>query len=317
MNNNKKTIIICITLIILTLIFNNKISNTLTNILTQNFALPKIHPNEYSKKDNYNFFEIPKDNIPLSKKEILGIMFEAINTREESFTFYCPSEYQACLEDVKNITTDPVILMHLSNFVHPYNSFTSLTPSFGESGQINLSFEYLYEQEQIDVINNKVEEIINKTIKNDMDDYTKIQTIHDYIINNAKYDQNYETSKYKSQIAYGPLIEGYAICNGYADAMAIFLTKLGYNNYKIATTPTDIGDENATGHVWNAVLIDNEWKHLDLTWDDPVSNTNKDYLYHKYFLVNDSEMQEADSGKVVITVHNYNKAIYSEFKKID
>ena len=137
-----------------------------------------------------------------------------------------------------------------------------------------------------------------------MDDQTKILTIHDYIINNSKYDvEKNETgiSEYHSSIAYGPLIEGYAICGGYADAMAIFLTKLGFDNYKIASDT----------HVWNAVLVNGKWLHLDLTWDDPVSEQGVDYLYHKYFLVNNEELIKADGN---LNNHLFKKAIYLEFK---
>ena len=49
--------------------------------------------------------------------------------------------------------------------------------------------------------------------------------------------------------------------------MGIFLTKMGYDNYKVATTIEK--DENTEGHVWNAVKINGEWLHLDLTWMIP------------------------------------------------
>ena len=59
--------------------------------------------------------------------------------------------------------------------------------------------------------------------------------------------------------------------------MAIFLNSLGVKNYKIAT-------EN---HIWNAVYIDNNWYHLDLTWDDPVTKDSAvDTLSHKFFMIN-------------------------------
>ena len=92
--------------------------------------------------------------------------------------------------------------------------------------------------------------------------------------------------------------------------MAIFLNKFGIKNYKIATTPEN---ENSTGHIWNAVYINDKWLHLDITWDDPVAESGKDYLLHKYFLVTNEELQKADEGKVVVTEHNFLKNIYSEF----
>lgn len=74
----------------------------------------------------------------------------------------------------------------------------------------------------------------------------------------------------------------YATCNGYTDLMAIFLTKIGFNNFKVATTPDEIS-YSTTGHIWNAVYLNDEWLHIDLTWDDPVSSDGKDYLFHTYF----------------------------------
>ena len=44
---------------------------------------------------------------------------------------------------------------------------------------------------------------------------------------------NIHDETYKSNTAYGVLIEGYGTCNGYSDAMAIFLNKMNIINYKI------------------------------------------------------------------------------------
>ena len=139
-------------------------------------------------------------------------------------------------------------------------------------------------------------------------------TVNDYIINNAKYDVERNKngdSKYLSYIAYGPLFEGYATCNGYTDLMAIYLTKLGIPNYKIATTKSSKSSSN--GHIWNAVNLDGKFLHLDLTWDDPVSDDGKYYLYHKYFLIDTKSLMEIDSGKVEIEEHNFDKNYYLEF----
>src|SRR5699024_41357 len=143
--------------------------------------------------------------------------------------------------------------------------------------EINLTIEYLYTDAEISAINTKADEILATILTNEMNDYEKIKTIHDYIVNNVKYDieRNEENdSKYNSYTAYGPLFEGYATCNGYTDLMAIFLTKIGFNNFKVATTPDEIS-YSTTGHIWNAVYLNDEWLHNDLTWDDPVSSDGK------------------------------------------
>ncbi len=271
--------------------------------------------NSYTKKNGYKYVSLSNDYIPYSYQDLLDIIYSTINNGWEQFTFYCPSEYTDCLKDIESICDDSVLLTHLNNFVHPFNNFTNLKSSIAESGEINLTITYLYTREEQRYILNEVKQIIANNVTSDMNNYDKIKSVHDYIINNTKYDvdKNDNNNKNESYKASGLLKNHLATCNGYADTMAVALTELGFNNYKIATTPEEIS-YSATGHVWNAVYVDNEWRHLDLTWDDPVSSDGKDYLYHKYFLVTNEEMDEADKGDVVIEEHNFNKQIYLEFK---
>ncbi len=272
--------------------------------------------NDYTKNKGYEYVSISKDYVPYSYQDLLDIIYSTVNNGWKQFTFYCPSEYTTCLKDIEKICDDSVLLTHLNDFVHPFNNFTNLKSSISESGEIHLTITYLYNQEEIDYINKEVDKIIEENVTGDMNNYDKIKSIHDYIINNTKYDVKRNESGDSKSLSYkaiGLLKDHLATCNGYADTMAIILTKMGFDNYKIATTPDEIS-YSATGHVWNAVYVDNEWRHLDLTWDDPVSSDGSDYLYHKYFLVTNEEMAEADKGEVEIEEHNFNKLIYLEFK---
>ena len=129
----------------------------------------------------------------------------------------------------------------------------------------------------------------------------KIKTIHDYIINNTDYDElktnNINDETYKSNTAYGVLIQGYGICSGYADTMAIFLNQLDIKNYKIS-------NEN---HIWNLVYVNGLWKHLDATWDDPISEFNANR--NTYFLISTEELIKLNDD-----THSFDKLIYSEAK---
>lgn len=315
--NNKTTFLIsgiCSLLIIFTVANVNKISNLLVNSLEENPKIVKETKSIYALNESFDYVKTTTDFTPLSFQDLKDIIYTTVDSGWNNFTFYCPNEYTNCVKDITKITNDQEILTHLNNFVSPYNSFSNIKTTISDSGEITLDINYLYTEEKINAINKKINEIIKNNITDVMDDYEKIKTIHDYIINNAKYDvkrNNDNTSEYDSYTAYGPLIEGYATCNGYTDAMALFLNKFGYKNFKIATTPDD---KNLTGHIWNAVYLNNKWLHLDVTWDDPVSEDGKDYLLHKYFLITDDELKKADEGKVIVTEHNYLKNIYSEFK---
>ena len=307
--------LICYSIIIIMLVNINDITDFLSKTVSSNQILTIAKSNEYTKDYDFMFVQNSKDYIPHSYNDLINIIYSIINQGWKEFTFYCPSEYKECIKDMSKLSKDELTLTHINNFVHPYNSFDVIETSITESGEIKINVIYLYSNEQITAINEYVDKTIKDLYVNGEDDYENIKRIHDYIINNTKYDRirNDEgNSEYESFNAYGPAIEGYATCNGYADLMAIILSKLNYENYKVATTKNEISYES-NGHIWNAVKIDNNYLHLDLTWDDPVDLNGKDYLYHKYFLVSTEEMNAADKGQVNVEEHNFNKSIYQEF----
>lgn len=293
------------------------LSTQLTTIIENNPIYVDQERNDYYKKDSFIFVQNTDSFVPLSKGDLKNIFFTVVNSGWNNFTFYCPSEYTSCLTDMKEFSQDQNMLTHINNFVHPYNSFSNIKTTLSESGEITIQVEYLYTDEQVTQIEQKMTEIIMQEIDTTDSLYDQIKTMHDYLINTTKYDVTRNEngdSTYLSYLAYGPLFEGFATCNGYTDAMAIFLARLQLPNYKIATTPEDLQEQNE-GHVWNAVYLDKEWLHLDLTWDDPVSKDGKDYLQHKYFLVNNEELEEADDGTVEVLEHRFKKNVYLEFKE--
>ncbi len=309
---------ICYLAILLVLLNLKDITNILAKTLANNQMLTIEKSNSYTKDYDFKFVKNSKDYIPYSTQDLLDIIYSVINQGWDEFTFYCPTEYTECINDITNLTNDKLTLTHINNFVHPYNSFSSLKTSITESGEITINVKYLYTAKEIEVINDYVDKLIADIYQKDNNDYENLKLIHDYIINNTKYDvERNDTGKsdYISYNAYGPVVSGMATCNGYADLMAIILSKLNFENYKIATTKEEISYES-NGHVWNALKIDNKWVHLDLTWDDPVSADGKDYLHHKYFLVTTEELEKADAGNVKVEEHNFSKAIYQEFKEI-
>ena len=303
--------IICLLSILIVLLSIDNISSGLMTFLNQNSTNKVENKNDYYKDKNYLFVSNTNNFTPYGIEDILNIIYTIINSGETNFTFYCPKEYRDCTHDMKTITEDKTLLTHLNNFVHPYNSFSSIEASISDSGEITLKINHLYTEEEITAINKKVEELLKELITSDItEDYDKIKTIHDYIINNTKYDlENKEENK--SYTAYGPLFNNLATCNGYTDLMAIFLTEMGYDNYKVATTKE--ANDTTEGHVWNAVKVNNEWLHLDLTWDDPVSSDGKDYLYHKYFLIDSEELKTADAN-ITSEDHVFDEFIYTELK---
>lgn len=265
--------------------------------------------NETYKNNNYTndyqFSYVKENENPKleSYYDIINSVYTFLNNGQDTMNKYCSDKYRSCIDDLLELGKNKSLLSYLNGFVHPYNSFDSIT--FSSDGYFTLKMERtkIYDTDTIIKINDKVQDIIEKNIKITMTDREKIKTIHDYIINNTKYDklkkENIDDKTYHSTTAYGVLFEGYGICSGYSDAMAIFLNKLNIPNYKISND----------NHIWNLAYIDNQWLHIDLTWDDPISSTGNDYLNYDYFLITTNELEKLNDNE-----HSFNKELFKETK---
>lgn len=296
----KKTLslIICLLITCFVLLNMDSISNKLANFIDNEKKVAVSNSNIYTKDYEFKFVSNSNDYVPYSYQDLLNIVYSILNNGWEIFTFYCPTEYEDCINDIEKIGKDTTLLSNINNFVHPFNSFSKIGITSSATGEITIEITKLYSNDDINKINIGINQIFNNIITEDITDLDKILILHDYIINNTKYDTD---KKYDySYTAIGPLSYGTAVCSGYADLMAIILTKLGYKNFKVASET----------HVWNAVLIDGEWLNLDLTWDDPITiNSDIDTLLHQFYLINTEKLLEFDT-----TDHNFDSTIYQELR---
>lgn len=282
--------------------------------LNRNFIVKQIinaviqykEPNLEFKNSYYLKYEFksvsPMNEINLkNKSDLISLYYSIINNGNDSFEFYCPETYSNCLSDINDLANNPKELSIINGYVHPYNSFDTIETLYNSLGKVNLTIKKTYPDYIIEKVNNKVEEIINTEIKDEKEPRKIIKIVHDYIINHTKYDKE-RTDKniinYNSSTAYGVLFEGYGICSGYSDAMALFLNYYDIPNFKVAS-------EN---HVWNAVYLDGKWYHLDLTWDDPILTSGEEILDDTYFLITSDELKKINDSQ-----HHYDENIYKEF----
>ncbi len=259
--------------------------------------------NEYYRDYDFNFVQNTNSLEPQNRKQLLNVFYTIINSGMDNFTFYCPESYSSCLTDVEDLANDPDLLSHINNFVHPYNGFNHIETQYDSLGKVNIHIQKSYSKKQIREINQVIDQLYNQLVVVGDSDINNIRRVHDYIINHTTYDSlrsDYNITTYRSDIAYGPLLQGYGICGGYADAMELFLEKMGIISYKISSDQ----------HVWNAVYLDQKWYHLDLTWDDPVTTNGENYLEHTFFMIDTPTLLATE-----LSEHNFNQSIYSELKE--
>ena len=138
---------------------------------------------------------------------------------------------------------------------NPYNA------SISNYDQTYISFYVLSPTEA------KVRQVIDEEIKDDMNDAEKILAIHNWLCLNCEYDFSFDNSSF---YAYGAILNGKAVCNGYAMAFKLFMDKLGIECKHVSSVQLD--------HAWNQVKIEDEWYWLDCTWDDIGDKASLSYF---------------------------------------
>jgi hypothetical protein len=199
------------------------------------------------------------------------------------------SEYNI---DVSN--TDPIMdAWYQVAFDNPLLVDAGKRMSYSSDGI--LEFTYTFSQDEIiamrEKLNEKADEIISAIIKPGMSDYQKELVIHDYIIRNARYDSdNYYSGTIPEldYTAYGILVDGVGVCEGYAKAMSLLSSKAGIESILVTGKAVSNQQTGSTeSHAWNIVKIDGHYYQIDTTWDDYDYGNTVDY---DYFNITDSQM---------------------------
>lgn len=259
-------------------------------IISKNDLVIK-EPNSYKVDYTFENFNYKVSYVPYNKEELIDIYFNVLNNGYNEFTFYCPKEYKNCTKDVESIGNDSKLMSNINNYIHPYNSFKTIKTKVSSNNEITLEIQKKYSEEKINKINELINNVISELDLNNIDDLTKIERIHNYILNHTVYDKN--TNNFDINSAYGSLIEGHAVCSGYADAFSIFM-----NIYKIPNIR--VSSEN---HLWNLVYINGKWLHIDLTWDDSENNKYD----NNYFLITKEKLFSLDTKE-----HNFDESFFIE-----
>ena len=298
----KKILFVLFLLVGALVIYINReqIIKTIINSVIESKEVNLEYKNSYYLKYNFKYVDELETFKIKNKEDLINLYYTVIDNGNEIFEFYCPEEYKNCINDVTDIANNPKELSVINGFVHPYNSFDTVETVYNSLGQVTLTIKKTYNYNDINKLNEKVEEIVKNEVKDEKNTKKIIRIIHDYIVKNTKYDKersDHNIIKYQSNTAMGVFFEGYGICSGYADAMAILLNYYDIPNFKVAS-------EN---HVWNAVYIEGKWLHLDLTWDDPIVSTGEDIIDDTYFLITTEQLKKLEDSQ-----HHFDENVYQE-----
>lgn len=118
-------------------------------------------------------------------------------------------------------------------------------------------------------------ESMKENTKDCNEDIDKFLPVYKSIGMHADYDNsgNKESEEYiegnekLTRSLRGVLLQGRAVCAGYAHALYVCLNYIGVEASYVGGEIFDNKNNSLGGHAWNQVKIQGEWYNCDLTWD--------------------------------------------------
>ena len=161
--------------------------------------------------------------------------------------------------------------------------------NFHDGNYLVLYSKYSYDEinAAFDEINAATENILAQ-IPDKADELQREIIIHDALVDEISYDLEAAASDDSTADAfniYGALVNKKAVCSGYAYAAKMLLNRVGIE------CRTVVGMSKNSGHMWNQVKINDNWYHLDITWDDPPPEKEVNYSRYNYFNLTDDMVQ--------------------------
>ncbi len=166
-----------------------------------------------------------------------------------------------------------------------------------DNGEVRIYLDYSVDsEEELQQKQLKLEEAVAEAmavLPEGADEFNRELLLHDWVVRRVEYDSAAaadQTGEYpQAYTVYGALVEGKAVCEGYARAMQLLLRKAGMGCSLIS------GKAGGDEHMWNLVTVDGALYHLDATWDDSIMTEGGQEISHLYFNLTDEEIAATHS----------------------
>lgn len=251
---------------------------------SSNSDIPKIDvKSEYEDINlNYGYYALSNQAEKQLYKEFENIIRNVSNEKDED------GLYPIDVIEMKeiNLTESSIrVVIEAFNCDHPEIFWVSNTFGYYTDKDITVVHLYsVFSGDEIPSMQKKLNTAINNfmnEIPKNLSEYDREKFIHDKLLKNCSYAKNTDNSKDNPNAftIYGALVENNAVCEGYTRAMQYLLKIVGIETISVN------GYSKNELHQWCMVNIDDNWYHLDPTWNDKEDDESIIYLY---FNVTDS-----------------------------
>lgn len=191
-----------------------------------------------------------------------------------------------------NITVDEFdaiyksVLWNNPSIFYVDQSFAESTSVVGTKQVINARPQYVIEQSEYRYAEINFRDAVNRVLSyvdTSLPKYKQLRIVHDALVTFIEYETNVKEYGNILYTSYGALQNHKAVCQGYTMAYNYIVNQLGFETMVVAS--------DTMQHTWSLVKLDDQWYHVDVTWDDPVGDL-LGRANHSYFLVSDERMQQ-------------------------
>ena len=140
--------------------------------------------------------------------------------------------------------------------------------------------DYILKGEALSVARARFDESVSELLSfvdDGMSDFEKELVLHDKLSEKVRYVDGENAHN-----AYGAIVEGKAVCEGYAEALKYLLDCVGIESFIMIGSSVNPTTGESEPHGWCAVKLDGVFYHVDPTWNDQENG-----LFHAYFNVSD------------------------------
>lgn len=241
------------------------------------------------------FINAVKNGEPLHDRSLLDLD-EALSEKKAKFTIF--EEYwdtDVCSwSEVEEFIVDYIFANPEYYYVDFYNSTLSYVENEGEVMSFTIEFAY-FDDLVTDNAQQQMKQKADRLIAGvpaGSSDWEKALYLHDELIRNVSYKEGS-----KDQNAYAALVEGEAVCMGYAMAYEYLLTRAGIKCDTVIGYSSDFAAAmdgtllEMPKHAWTVVTFKDGGSEksyfVDTTWDDygMKDKYGEEYISHRWFCV--------------------------------
>lgn len=242
----------------------------------------------------YKAFEINKENMKTGTYKVeLGSSFSAL-LKQENGQELLGKYYQSAIEAYTYDNPDVFYLspnkMYLNIETTTRGSNTTYYVYINSGNESNYLINEFSSKAQIDSAISQIEQVKNRILQNRKSNtFDNIKMVHDYLVENITYDIT--ISKNNIYNIYGAMVNGEAVCEGYARSFKYMMDTLDIPCTLVIGKGTN-SEGRTENHAWNYVQVGAYWYAVDSTWDDPVSASGwvSQNSKYRYFLKGSNDM---------------------------